>query len=112
MKLSRFPISQCHASCERCGLPTEFRIFESGAGGDFGTYVGLTTQNLYRLDLNKAWYTGKTVKEVLLPAIEREGTAEMLIEIPGSVKCKLCGHVFKPTSYGIDGEEIVDAYDL
>jgi hypothetical protein len=57
-------------------------------------------------------YTGKTVNEALLPAIAWEGKAEMLREIPAGVKCKLCGYVFEPTSYGVDGEEIVDAYDL
>jgi hypothetical protein len=112
MKLSRLPISRCHANCERCGLPTEFRVFESGPGGDFGTYVGLTTQNLYRLNLNKARYSGKMFNEALSPAIEREGKGEMLREIPTALKCKLCGHVFEPKSYRIDGEEIVDAYDL
>jgi hypothetical protein len=50
--------------------------------------------------------------EALSPAIEREGKGEMLREIPTALKCKLCGHVFEPKSYRIDGEEIVDAYDL
>lgn len=93
-------------------MPTEFRVFESGPGGDFGTYVGLVTQNLYRIDLNKTRHTGKTVNEALLPAIAREGKAGMLREIPTGVKCKLCGYVFEPTNYGVDGEEIVAAYDL
>lgn len=87
-------------------------MFESGPGGDFATYTGQATQGLYRVDLNKAHYAGKMLKEVLLPAIEREGKDELLREIPSQVKCKLCGHIFEPKSCGIDGEEIVDAYEL
>lgn len=112
MKFSRLPISLCHANCENCGLPTEFRMFESGPGGDFATYIGQATQNLYRVNLNNAHYTGKTLDEVLLPAIKREGGNELLTEIPSQVKCKLCGHIFEPMSCGVDDEEIVDAYEL
>jgi len=112
MKLKRLPISHCHANCERCGLPTEFRMFESGAGGDFVTYVAKVTRDLYRLDVNKVRSTGTNLKDILSPAYEREGRAEFLMEIPKQVQCKLCGHVFEPTACGLDGEEFVDAYEL
>jgi hypothetical protein len=110
MKKVQLPILICHANCPDCKLPTEFKMFESGSGGDFATYVGAKTKTMYRVDLGKVHYQGKQLDSLLAPAIKQEGT---LARIPGEVRCKLCGRIFSATgSIGGDGEEIVDAYEL
>ncbi len=68
----RLPISLCHANCSKCGLPTEFKMFESGSGGDFSTYIGRKTNSFYRLDLGKINYQDLNLADLLEPAIERE----------------------------------------
>ena len=69
-------------------------MFESGAGGDFETYVGNTTGTLYRLDMTGVMYLGKTVAGLLEPAIDKEGGADNLRKIPEQIRCKSCGSVF------------------
>ena len=39
MRKNRLLISICHANCPKCSLPVDFKMFESGLGGDFETYV-------------------------------------------------------------------------
>jgi rubredoxin len=109
MTPSRLTISLCHANCPKCGLPTEFRMFESGAGGDFATYIGARTGAPYRLDLGKVHYQGASLTKLLAPALEREGS---LMKLPDEVRCKLCGNVFSAVSIPIDGEEVADTYEL
>ena len=109
MRMSRLIISLCHANCPKCGLPTEFGMFESGAGGDFATYVGGRTGTAYRLDLGKVHYQGASLTELLAPALEREGS---LTKLPDEVRCKLCGNTFCAASIPVDAEELVDAYEL
>jgi hypothetical protein len=109
MKLSRLPISFCHANCSKCGLPSEFKMFESGPGGDFSTYIGARTGAIYRLDLGKVHYLGMSVTELLSPAIQTEGK---LYQMPEEIRCKICGTVFSAVYIPIDSEEIVDAYEL
>jgi len=87
-------------------------MFESGLGGDFSTYMGQATQDVYRVNLGKAHYKDRTLKDVLSPAIAREGKVELLREIPSQVKCKLCGHIFEADRCAVDGEEMIDAYEL
>jgi len=84
-------------------------MFESGAGGDFATYVGARTGASYRLDLGKLHYQEALLTELLAPALQREGS---LTKLPDEVRCKLCGNVFSAVSIPLDGEEEVDAYEL
>lgn len=84
-------------------------MFETGAGGDFATYVGARTGAPYRLDLGKLHYQGASLAELLAPALQHEGS---LTKLPDEVRCKLCGNVFSAVSIPVDGEEVVDAYEL
>jgi hypothetical protein len=112
MTLTQLQVLRCHANCTRCGLPTEFAQFESGPGGDFATFVGERTGALYRLALGAVHYAHESLDNLLAPAIEREGSREMLRRIPESIRCKICGNVFRGQSMPIDREELVSAYDL
>jgi uncharacterized OB-fold protein len=111
MKPICLPILLCDANCPKCGLPTEFKWFESsGIGGDFSTYLGTSTGNFYRLDLGKVHYQKIPLAKCLSSALERE---EKLLKVPDEIKCKLCGNVLNPiSSIQPDGEEIVDAFEL
>jgi len=84
-------------------------MFESGMGGDFETYIGAASGTIYRLDLGKIHYQGKDRSVLLAQAINTEGH---LICTSGEIRCKICGTKFTPTSIGVDGEEIVDAWEL
>jgi len=84
-------------------------MFESGPGGDFETYVGATSGTLYRLDLGKVHYQKMSRDGLLEDALTKE---TRLIHIPKELRCKICGAVFSATNIPIDGEEIVDAYEL
>jgi hypothetical protein len=109
MKAARLPIMLCHANCPKCGLPTEFKMFESGAGGDFLTFVGAATGTIYRLDLGKVHYQNISEGRLLAEAERTEGK---LIRVPEEIRCKICGTVFAARSIPGDGEEIIDAYEL
>lgn len=110
MRLNRLPALLCHADCPKCGMPTDqFKMFESGLGGDFETYVGATSGRLYRLDLGKVHYQKMSRENILADARKRE---ERLVPIPQELRCKICGTVFTAKNVPIDGEETVDAYEL
>jgi uncharacterized OB-fold protein len=111
VKPIHLPILLCHANCPKCGLPTEFKWFESsGFGGDFKTYLGIRTGTFYRLDFEKVHYLKIPLAELLSPALEQEGK---LLKVPDEINCKLCGHVLNPISSILtDGEEVVDAFEL
>jgi hypothetical protein len=111
MKSFRLLISNCHANCTKCGMPTEFRVFESGFG-DFSTYLGKSTQSFYRVDVGQIHYLGKTLDQLLSSAIEREGGIGNLVPIPEQLQCKLCTNKFSTKSYAVDSEEMIDAYTL
>ena len=106
---AQVPIALCHAACSGCGLPTEFRYFESGVGGDFATYLGATTGSFYRLDLWQVHYMGRSVADLLAPAYQREGGAANLLCIPDQLQCKICGKALSTRSIAADGEETVTA---
>ena len=112
MKQTTLPISRCNANCTKCGMPADFKMFESGAGGDFATYTGLKTYAIYRVDLGKIHYLKKTLSDLLAPAIAHEGSESSLREIPMQVHCHLCDNVFHAQNSTISGEERVDAYEL
>ena len=84
-------------------------MFESGAGGDFATYQGAATGSIYRLDLAKAHFQGLALNSFLSPLEEKEGR---LLRIPEEIRCKICGSIFSTSSVMVDGEEVVDAFDL
>ncbi len=109
MKTTRLPILLCHANCPECGLPTELKMFESGPGGDFETYLGADSGNIYRLDLGPVKYQGASRSDLLAEAVKREGR---LVRVPEEIGCKICGTVFNADAVRIDGEETVDAYAL
>jgi hypothetical protein len=108
MKATRLPISICHANCPKCNLPTEFKMFESGAGGDFETYVGEKSASIYRVNLGQIGYLNKKINELLKPALEREGS---LRKVPDQLRCKVCGSIFFGRAM-IDGDEIIEAFEL
>jgi hypothetical protein len=87
------------------------QMFEPASpGGDFSTYLGTRTGNFYRLDLGKVHYQKIPLKELLSPALEQEGK---LLKVPDEIKCKFCGNLLNPVfSIPIDGEEILDAFEL
>jgi len=81
-------------------------MFESGLGGEFATYVGQRSGAFYRLDLGKIHYHNLLLSDLLAEAIVQEGK---LIDVPGGLRCKLCGAALCQ-SILCDGEELVDAY--
>ena len=84
-------------------------MFESGAGGDFSTFVGTTTGAIYRLDLAKAHYQKIPEASLLADAQKKEGS---LSRMPEEIRCKICGAIFSARSIPIDGEEVIEAYEL
>jgi hypothetical protein len=84
-------------------------MFESGPGGDFSTFVGAATGSIYRLDLGKVQYQQIPEASLLAEAEKNEGR---LIRVPEEIRCKICGTVFSARSIPIDGEEIIQAYEL
>ena len=84
-------------------------MFESGAGGDFATYVGAATGAVYRLDLAKVHYQKLSMTSLLAEAEKKEGR---LSPVPDEIRCKVCGTVFAARSIPIDGEEVIEAYEL
>ncbi len=84
-------------------------MFESGAGGDFATFVGAASGNLYRLDLGKVHYQRIPESVLLAEAEAKEGK---LTRVPEEIRCKICGTLFSARSIGGDGEELVEAYEL
>jgi hypothetical protein len=111
MNKHRLPIALMHARCRKCNLPTEFQAFESGAGGEFATYVGLRTHDTYRVNLAKVQYHRASLSDLLEPALKREGTAG-LRAVPEESMCKLCGGSLDTSATAIDGEVMIEAYDL
>ena len=84
-------------------------MFESGLGGDFETYVGAESGRIYRLDLGQIHYLGKNRDDLLAEAREKEGH---LTCVPKELRCKICGTEFSAEMIPIDGEEIIDAYEI
>jgi len=93
-------------------MPTDFKMFESGPGGDYSTYIGQSTHDVYRVDLGQIHYLGKPLSQLLLPAIAREGGVNNLRQIPEQIRCKLCGTEFSAEHCMVDGEEVIDAFEL
>ena len=112
MTPTQLPVLLCHATCTRCGHPTEFPVFESGAGGNFATFLGEKTGSLYRVSLGEVQYAGKSMETLLAPAIEREGNSTSLRQLPENVLCKVCGNVFSAQSMPIDSETLAAGYEL
>ena len=71
--------------------------------------MGATSGTLYRLDLGKVHYHKMSREYLLADALKKE---LRLISIPKELSCKICGTVFSATNIPIDGEEIVDAYEV
>ena len=105
MKASRLPISLCHASCPKCGLPTEFKMFESGAGGDFATFVGAATGAIYRLDLGRVHYQKISEASLLADAQKKEGCLRRS-------GVRFAAPSFQRVPFQSDGEEVIEAYEL
>ncbi len=105
-------ISNCHANCPKCKLPTEFQMFESGMGGDFQTYMGEKTGDLYRINLELNTYLNIPLENLISPIIEREGDKHLIRKIPDNLKCKLCGMEFVGNPAFIDGEEQKSIFEV
>lgn len=91
-------------------MPAEFLFFESGAGGDFSTYVGQNTGDLYRVDLLQVHYLGKTLLDLLSPVYAREGGPNHVRNVLEKIQCRICGNRFSAESVTADGEELVTAF--
>jgi len=102
-------ISQCSSSCPKCNIQTDFLMFESGAGGDFKTYIGETTGTIYRLDMNKVHYLNFELS-VLLSATNK--LENEIRSIPEKVKCKVCHSIFKADVISTSGYLEVKAVEL
>jgi len=87
-------------------------MFESESGGDFETYVGDSTNTIYRVDMHKAHYLNLSIEELLKPAVEAEGGAHNLRNIPGQVVCKSCNHIFYAAPISVSGDTKVNAVEL
>lgn len=87
-------------------------MFESGPGGDFSTYIGQSTQNVYRVDPSQIHYLDKTLDQFLSSAVACEGGIKNLVPIPEQLTCKVCKIVFAAKGCMVDGEEVIDAYML
>ena len=110
MITAQVPASRCDINCRFCGMPTNFLLFEpSGPGGDFATYVGMSTGNLYRLDLGQVHYLGKSLADLLLAADEVEGGSTNLCRIPDQLKCASCGADVSSSNIIVGGDEQVAA---
>jgi hypothetical protein len=84
-------------------------MFESGPGGNFSTFVGVATGAIYRLNLGKVHYQKIPEASLLAEAEKKEGK---LSRVPEEIRCKICGTVFSARSVPVDGEEIIEAYEL
>jgi hypothetical protein len=93
-------------------IETKYLMFESGAGGDFETYIGDTTGNIYRIDMLKVHYLNLSLDALLIPAIEAEGGIEKLRKIPNEVLCYICKSVFYAVPISVIGEIKVNAVEL
>ena len=91
-------------------MPADFLFFESGAGGEFSTYVGQTTGALYRVDLLQVHYLGKNLLDLLSPVYAREGGPSHLRSALEQLQCRICGSSFSARSITVDGEELVTAF--
>jgi len=112
MEINQLPITVCHTSCPACKLPMDFLMFESGAGGEFSTYIGDTTNTIYRLNLTNARYSDVSTDTLLAPVISLENGQDNLREIPNKVICKACSSIFEATNIEFDQEVTVDAVIL
>ena len=84
-------------------------MFESGAGGEFLTYIGETTGTIYRIDMFKIHYLNNKLSDLLNSAIEVEGK---LRSIPQQVECKVCHSIFEADSIHTSGDVVVNAVQL
>lgn len=84
-------------------------MFESGAGGDYSTFIGAATGTIYRLDQGKVHYQKIPESSLLSDAQKKEGSLQRL---PEEIRCNACGSIFSARSIPIDGEEIIEAYEL
>jgi len=105
-------ISNCHAECPKCKLPTaEFKMFESGFG-DFKTYLGEKTGNIYEIDMGMTYYQGIPFDNLINLIAEFEGGLHFLRPIPERIKCKICGNEFTGHTISIDSEEQIYAFHI
>ena len=113
MKKNKLRINICSAVCPSCKLPSDFLMFEPNSpGGEFSTYHGITTNNIYRVNLGDIYYLKKTLPEILQPAIELEGGENKLLKIPNAVKCNFCDKYFHAKNIRISCEKTISAVEL
>ena len=112
MNETQLPVSVVTANCPRCRFPSTFRVFDSGPGGDFATYLGIRSGTLYRLDLGKLHYLHMDPPALLAAAQSREGGAANLVEVPDEITCAVCGQQLGNCSMHIDREETIAAFEL
>jgi hypothetical protein len=115
MKSQKLPASTVVAKCQSCQMPSHSHSAFLASFYDFETYLGLSTESLYRLDLEhtSSKYGHISVEEALQPAVAREGGRNNLVLIPDQLSCLFCGKTrMKWESHGSESEHFVDAYVL
>ena len=104
------PITLCHVNCQKCHMPIDFNMFESGPGGDFKTVYGKNTKRYYRIDLTNLYYLKINIDDVITKIIEIEGNKDNVFEIPEKLECGFCKTINKGNyQIMIDKEQIIKA---
>jgi len=112
MRKMIIPITMCHVNCPKCSMPVDFKMFESGPGGDFETYFETEKMEYYRLDLSMAYYLKKDVETILKQIIDFELKPRTIVKIPDQLKCTFCNSELDISCIRTDGEEKIEAFIL
>jgi len=89
MKTSTVPALAYGVACVRCRKQTTFRFFRSSVYA-FETYRGPTTNDYYRVDLDRIFYQKLVLEDELRRAsLEREHGAP-LENVPDTMTCPEC----------------------
>ena len=105
-------MERCIATCERCKMPSdEYVVAASGGmGGDFLTLRHVRSGALYRQNLTTAHYNPQMGAEELKLIQDHAGGASHLCEVPGQLKCKLCGGEYQPVSVSVAAENEMEVF--
>ena len=105
-------MERCVATCPRCKMPSdEYVVAASGGmGGDFLTLKQMRSGALYRHNLTTAHYNPQIGAEELKLIQGHAGGASQLREVPGQLKCKVCGGEYRPVSISVAAENEMQVY--
>jgi hypothetical protein len=111
-RLLQVPMFRCLAACARCEAPSdEYTIAATGGmGGDFRTLQQVRSGALYRQDLTAAQYDPQLGAIELKLIEEHAGGADQLREVPGTLRCKLCGTAYRPVNPSVVAQDKMDVF--